>query len=466
MKRSAIIEYRTMPCFLAALLAVLAIALHAPGQLSYDSILQLYEASIGRSVGWQPPFMSALLAWLGGGTVASSVFVALNACATYGAFIIAIRSVPTISAARALFCSIVLINPVVFAYVGIVWKDVLFGSWAVLTFAICIAAQRMQSPSIRFGLVALVAIMLGTGALIRQQGVFVAPILMLAPFAIVLSTWRGRRRTQLLVVSGALFVFAWALTGHLVNRTIAGNDGRAMSAAPEIVQTFDIAGMVVRMPTPDAMATFPGLTADDDKRIRERYVPDRGDFLYIPTLKSDLLHAAGSDSLTSVWLNGIKAHPMAYVRHRVSSFMSLLDMHDINKCLPIHVGVEGEAEYVKQLNLRTGTSARAQLLYSKLQKVFAFPVWRNWFYVAIMAIITVILLFRRNWVASPSRLVISVYLAAMWVFLASFLPTGIACDFRYLYPIIPPVMAILLTLSSCSGDRDDSTSPPAEATRA
>ncbi|GJH26018.1 hypothetical protein [Caballeronia novacaledonica] len=465
MKRCVIIEYRTVPCFLAALLAALAIALHAPGQLSYDSVTQLYEASIGRSVSWNPPFMSAMLAWLGGGTVASSVFVALNACATYGAFVIVIRSAPAISATRALFCSIVLTNPVVFAYVGIVWKDVLFASWAVLTFATCLAAQRTQSTSVRFALVALAAIFLGVGALIRQQGVFMAPIFLLAPLGIVWSTWRRARRIQLIVVSALLFVVAWAVTGQLVNRTIGGNDGRAMAAAPAIVQTFDIAGMVVRMSTPDAMATFPGLTADDDKQIRERYVPDRVDFLAIPTLKPDLLRAAGGQSLTPVWLNGIKTHPMAYVRHRVSSIMSLLDLRDINKCLPIQVGVEGAAEYLEHLNLRAESSARARFLYSKLRTMFAYPVWRNWLYVAIMAIVTGILLFKRNGVAGPTRLVVWVYLLAMWVFLASFLPTTIACDFRYLYPIIPLITAILLTLFSRSGDRYDKAPLAAESAR-
>jgi hypothetical protein len=461
MKRFAIFEFRTVPCFIAAILAALAIAMHAPGQLSYDSVTQLYEASIGRSVSWNPPFMSALLNWLGGGMVASSIFVALNACASYGAFVIVIRSVPRMSIWGALFCSILVTNPVVFAYVGILWKDVLFGSWAVLTFAMCVAAQRTPSRAARFVLVALVSILLGTGALIRQQGIFMAPLLLLAPLGITWTTWRGMHKVRALVVSVVLFVLAWAVAGHLVNRTIIGNDDRAIAAAPAIMQTFDIAGMVVRLSPQDAKATFPGLTGEDYEAIRQRYTPDRVDFLDIPTLKPDLLRAAGSASLTPVWLNGIREHPTAYVRHRISTILSLLDLHDINKCLPIQVGIEGPADYLRQLGLNGERSGRAQFLYAKLHALFAFPVWQNWLYVLIMVTVTGIVAFKK----SPVRLVNGFYLFGLWAFVGSFLPAAIACDFRYLYPIIPPIMAILMTLAPCSSKRPDRALPPVEQKR-
>ena len=58
---------------MAFLLAAAAIAVHAPGQVSMDTSVQLHEASIGRSISWNPPFMSALLRWLGGGELAKHV---------------------------------------------------------------------------------------------------------------------------------------------------------------------------------------------------------------------------------------------------------------------------------------------------------------------------------------------------------------------------------------------------------
>lgn len=40
---------------LTFVLACAAIAMHAPGQMSMDTSIQLYEAHIGRSVSWAPP---------------------------------------------------------------------------------------------------------------------------------------------------------------------------------------------------------------------------------------------------------------------------------------------------------------------------------------------------------------------------------------------------------------------------
>lgn len=56
----------------ACALACLGLALHAPGHVSMDSSVQLYEAFTGQSISFNPPFMSALLRWLGGGSVATA----------------------------------------------------------------------------------------------------------------------------------------------------------------------------------------------------------------------------------------------------------------------------------------------------------------------------------------------------------------------------------------------------------
>ena len=58
---------------LAFLIACSAITLHVPGQISMDTSIQLYEASTGQATSFNPPFMSALLRWLGGGEIALSL---------------------------------------------------------------------------------------------------------------------------------------------------------------------------------------------------------------------------------------------------------------------------------------------------------------------------------------------------------------------------------------------------------
>ena len=119
----------------AAALVVAALFVHAPGHLSMDSSLQVYEAQTGHSVSWAPPFMSALLRWLGGGATSTAIFVALCAGATYGGFVLALRAAHHVAGGefRCVFLrnaaiAVLLLNPIVFMHVGIVWKDVLFAA--------------------------------------------------------------------------------------------------------------------------------------------------------------------------------------------------------------------------------------------------------------------------------------------------------------------------------------------------
>ena len=63
-KLSALVTVNSSPVsrlvvLLTFVLACAAIAIHAPGQMSMDTSIQLYEASLGQSVSWGPPFMSA-----------------------------------------------------------------------------------------------------------------------------------------------------------------------------------------------------------------------------------------------------------------------------------------------------------------------------------------------------------------------------------------------------------------------
>jgi hypothetical protein len=77
-------KYRASVLLIALLFATLLAAIHSPGQISVDSGIALYEGIVGRAVGWGPTFFAAVLAWLGGGILGASIFVALNCLVTYG----------------------------------------------------------------------------------------------------------------------------------------------------------------------------------------------------------------------------------------------------------------------------------------------------------------------------------------------------------------------------------------------
>ena len=78
---------------IATILAVVSVGLQSPGQISMDSSIQLYEAKIGESIDWYPPFMSALLRLFGGGETSAFLFICLNTILTYGALLITLIAV-------------------------------------------------------------------------------------------------------------------------------------------------------------------------------------------------------------------------------------------------------------------------------------------------------------------------------------------------------------------------------------
>ena len=106
-------------------------------------------------------------------------------------------------------------------------------------------------------------------------------------------------------------------------------------------------------------------------------------------------------------------------------------MRGIEKCLPVHIGVDGNNEYLKAVGITPTRDSRDMLVYTLASKFFQWPVYRHWFYalgllaaVAVLALVTLPPRFKAMaWVLA----------AASGLFYLSYLPTAISCDFRYLY---------------------------------
>ncbi|RAR60630.1 hypothetical protein C7401_109153 [Paraburkholderia unamae] len=428
--------------FLCAICAISAFALHAPGQLSFDTTVQLFEASTHHSVSWQPPLLSALFAWLGGGLLATGIFVAVNCFLTYAAFAAFVRQGGDFGWARALICAALILNPVVFSYVGIVWKDVLFATWMVGTLALCLAAERASDQRVKRFTLVLICIILGAGSLIRQQGVLLGPLLMLAPLGIIVRSSSGTLRVAQCALAIVLYVVCAFLTSLAANATIAGNGGRDLSVAPGVIESYDIAGIVARLPTDVALRTIPGLTPQDDANIRSEYTSARADFLNPAGLQGRLPQQSGM-SLQQIWVHAVSQYPLLYLRHRAALMAYVLSARDVTQCLPTHVGIQGGAEYLKADGLKEETNARASFLYKGERFFIQSPLWRHWIYLIVLAVCTLVALFARSTRGRPTLLV---FAFTLWVFVAGFIPTAIACDFRYLYPIIPPILGMAIVL--------------------
>ncbi len=454
----------TLVALVACVMACLSIALQAPGQVSMDSSIQLYEAFTGQSISFNPPFMSALLRWLGGGSVATSLLVLINTGLLYGSFALAVVSIARLRAQcglgdvpawRVVLAAVVVSNPLVFLYAGIVWKDVLLASLLTAGGAFAIAA--CVGTIYRRSLCGLASIMLLSAALLtRQQGVFLAPIMALAVIAALWSRPVRQGLCMSIVVIG-VFIATVTMLQRQVDSTIKPPANDAVSVGLRTLMNFDLAGIVshsTRHASEYALATTP----EQLDAIKATYTPERVDTLSNTPLMQAWTGGLTAEELQRAWWAMLKQNPSAYLAHRFAAFSKLMGLNGIEGTLPIHVGIEGNAAYLREVGMEQGQTQRTQLLYDIARSYFSSPLYRHVFWLGMLGVVMV-------WGACahlPRRLLIIgafIAMATMTMYM-SYLPTAIAADFRYVFGAIPLIMLLaLIVLFGSVRQRDEAPSP-------
>jgi hypothetical protein len=445
----------------AVLVASVAIALHSPGQISMDTSLELYEALVGRTISNQPPFMSALFRWLGGGEVATAELVLINSVATYLAFAGVIEAALKGRCAagfrgtpywKLVLCALIVLNPVVFVYVGIVWKDVLFGSALLSAVALSLLASASEGrQSWIYAICA--AIVLALAARIRQQGVFVAPLLMAMPLIAVTVGRAWSRNRCLLIAASVVVAYAviWAISGAIVSKTITESGNLSYSTGFSSIMQFDMAGIIFETKPSTEVLPVP-VTAEQRNAVMASYSSARVDSQALNPVLNDWFNHMPPEEKYRNWSALIKAEPGAYLRHRLEVYECLLDIEDINGYLKLHVGVEGNSEYLHAVGISEQQGDRARLIYRIAARFFGLPIFRHWFYFLALLVGVVVLIALRMPVRFKSSAFALAFAAA--IFYISYFPTGIASDFRYLYANVLLVSAFWLMLL-CAGSRRD-----------
>jgi len=438
-------------------LACSAIALHVPGQISMDTSIQLYEASIGQSLSWNPPFMSALLRWLGGGEFGTSMIVLINSVLLYGAFAVVAITLLQVRASqgegriatwRAALALLLILNPIVFIYVGIVWKDVLFASFLTAACAFAIAAS-IGSLFRRYICVVFSILLLAAGYHTRQHGMFMAPILLCVP---ILASWSfmPNRRVQCALVVFTLFVVSVAGLQHQVNSSIKGADDRASSVGFRGIMQYDIAGIISDSKRPYAEFATP-ISAEQYAAIQSAYSPVRVDYLGLNPVVGEWLAGMPGATLPHAWWEMIKQNPVAYFQHKVTAYATLLGLRGIEGTLPVHVGIEGNKAYLESVGIKTGTNSRSQKVFDFAVKFFNWPIYCHAFW--LFALFALAFVGARATLPKPFKAMGGVIALATLTFYGAFLPTTLASDFRYLFGAIPLIMVLGLILLLGSGER-------------
>lgn len=437
---------------IAIILAGMAVALAVPGQVSMDSSVQLFEASLGQSVSWNPSFMSALLAWLGGSDIATSYFCLLNAVALYGSMALASfyslsgrGTVPEskVETWRVLLCSCLMLNPVIFIYAGIIWKDVLFASLICGAGTTALAAYFSEGRFKRTGWISISLCLLGAATLTRQQGFILLPALFLLAWFAASYEIETRRARAWIAVGMLLFIVSvTAGMSYSARQTIAHSGAKGFSVGISSIMDYDIAGTTYYAARLGGSPNS-GVPERVRESINEAYSPKRIDFLFGNPAFANWAFSLGTSERIKLWWSVISTDPSAYLLHRRRAFAALLDISGVDQCLPMTVGIEGNPKYLESIGLSAGTNSRAQMLYRVGSRFFTTPVFRHWVNVIWLAGLLLAVWFVR--VTRRLKLLLGCFLISAAILVLVYLPTTIACDYRYLFALVP----ILTTVSIC-----------------
>ena len=282
--------------------------------------------------------------------------------------------------------------------------------------------------------------------MVRQQGIFLLPLLAIPP--IFLLAWCGRRWPSLLraLVLTITLVASYQVVKLAVHGTIAASQGQDISVGLRSVMIYDLAGIEhYSRRGPLTSSGADSAITDEVKRI---YDGDRIDSLSASPLIAGYFNSLDSAEIEKTWRLAVRENPGAYLRHRANVSAWTFTLNGVRKCLPVHVGVAGIPEYLATVRITAEQDARDDWLYSHALEIFGTPWFRHWVYALVLVAIGVGVGLRANARSRKERALILIYVGAGLAFYASYVPTSIACDFRYLYTGVVLVTSLLLALIS------------------
>jgi hypothetical protein len=337
----------------------------------------------------------AALYWVGFGTFA---FAAARRCTGIGI------AVPLLA-----------LTPPAVMMLGMLWRDMLFGvTWllaAAITFAFADASRR------RWPAQTLALALIGFGVLLRPTAFVAAPLL--AAYALWPSAFRWKRAIVALVPMVAVGYLLIPLVYYGLLDVARQNPLHSLLV-------FDLGGITHFT----GENQFPVTWSEPENALLTTscYNPERWDYYWTIApcdfvmqrleRKDDVIF--GTPRLTAAWRTAVLAHPLAYLQHRFSYFRTFLaDPNTLTLELyraddPSHTPLANNRYFKAMTHLH-------EVLKTTL-------LFRPWFWLAFAAAAFALALPRR--MTAPGAFAIGTAGSGI-LFVMSYLPFGVAADFRY-----------------------------------
>lgn len=289
-----------------------------PGVMTFDARYLYMDMAKGFYGDWQSPVMIVLWRLVDPIAPGPGSLLLLTSALYWLAFGIVAIAVAKRAPRVALLLPVLALSPPAFVFVGIIWRDVLFGvAWLLAAGLVFATAGR--AARLRLAMQAVALVLLAFGVLLRPNALAAAPLLLAYILWPAQFQWK---RAAILYVPAALALFGMV---QLVYYGVLG----AMRQHPlHSIMVFDLGG--ISHFAKDNV--FPGTwTADENKLIVDGcYNPLAWDVYWtqqpclfvMQHLESDKIFA--SPVLAEAWTHALVKHPIAYAQHRLTYMATFL----------------------------------------------------------------------------------------------------------------------------------------------
>lgn len=424
-----------------ALGLLIVLAANLPGQLSLDSVMEVYEGQSGLYASNNPPFVTWVLGFFYHIIPGTGLFVSINAFIFFAALWILLECRQRVSWWAVPVALAIVFSPIVIITEGTVWKDVLFANLSLLAFAfLAFTTQKWPDPRLRVGSYLGCCVLLAFAALARQNGL----ICLLCAAAAVAAVTKRLGAKQWIVFSSTFFV-AGIVVMQLTNIGVSfghnGAGGRSTTAGVRLLRQYDIIGTVHFDPRADlGPLSDPDAAAGVRQIASTTYSPVRQEAMYVAGQKTKSLWAVPPEPIEQEWYRLVTHDTAAYLKHRTAAFEWVFLTPNIGLCIPAYVGISGIPQELESLRMREEIRPQDAALFNYATYFFHTPVYSHLTY----AILSLILIWPLSLRRSASDIAILAMLCSGLLFAASFYFISLACDFRYLFFLDVAAMAGLL----------------------
>ena len=394
----------------------LTVLVFYPGHSTIDAHYVYADAKAWRFGDWQSPAMAVL--WglidpIAPGALSMLLFTAMLYWIGFGTLaLIATRR----SAWLGLATVLVAFTPPAFVFLGVIWRDVLFGVvWlaaAALAFAVADRGARLRLP-VR----AVALILIAFGVLLRPNALVAAPLI--AAYAL----WPMRfdpKRTVMVFLPAAVLFYA------LVPLVYYGILDAKRQNPLHSIMVFDLGG-ITRFAGENQ---FPVSWSEDQTALLRSvcYDPARWDSYWhvepcqfvMERLERRDDTIFGTPRLTEAWWHALAAHPLAYLGHRATFMWQFLARS--NLALPVWDWLDPASPYGHRPYFRPIIA-----VHDLLQPTLLF---RPGLWLLLAGVVGATAWRARSTAAGAFAVGVT---ASAIVYVMSFFVFGVAADFRYAY---------------------------------